>query len=47
MFQRGRVAADGPKHAVLTADRLGRVFDAPLVIDEADGYYHVRVVGDP
>jgi hypothetical protein len=30
---------------VLTADRLGRAFDAPLVVDEAAGYYHVRVAG--
>jgi iron complex transport system ATP-binding protein len=47
LLHQGRVAADGPKHTVLTADRLGRVFDAPLVVDEADGYYHVRVVGGP
>jgi iron complex transport system ATP-binding protein len=45
LLHRGRVAADGPKHTVLTADRLGRAFDAPLVVDEAAGYYHVRVAG--
>jgi len=43
LLQRGRVAADGPKRTVLTAGQLGRVFDAPLVVDEAAGYYHVRV----
>jgi iron complex transport system ATP-binding protein len=45
LLQRGRVACDGPKHTMLTAERLGRVFEAPLVVDEAAGYYHVRVVG--
>ena len=43
LLQRGRVAADGPKRTVLTAERLGRAFDAPLVVDEAAGYFHVRV----
>ena len=43
LLHRGRVAADGPKHTVLTAERLGPVFDAPLVVEEAAGYYHVRV----
>jgi iron complex transport system ATP-binding protein len=44
LFQRGRVAYDGPKSDVLTAERLGQVFGARLAIDEAAGYYHVRVV---
>jgi iron complex transport system ATP-binding protein len=44
LLQRGRVAADGPKHAVLTAAQLGQAFDAPLAVDEAGGYYHVRVI---
>ena len=43
LLHRGRVAADGPRHAVLTAERLSPVFDAPLVVEEAAGYYHVRV----
>jgi iron complex transport system ATP-binding protein len=43
LLQRGRVVADGPKAAVLTAEHLGRAFDAPLVVDEVGGYYHVRV----
>ena len=34
LLQRGRVAADGPKRTVLTAGQLGRVFDAPLVVDK-------------
>ena len=43
LLHRGRVAADGPKRTVLTAGPLGRAFDAPLVVHEAAGYYHVRV----
>jgi iron complex transport system ATP-binding protein len=43
LLQRGRVAADGPKAAVLTAPELSRTFDAPLAVEETGGYYHVRV----
>ena len=39
---RGRIAADGPKAAMLTPEHLGRVFEAPLRVDEAGGYYFVR-----
>ena len=35
LLQHGRVAADGPKAAVLTAEHLGRAFDAPLVVDRS------------
>ena len=44
LLHRGRVAADGPKRTVLTAERLRPVFEAPLIVEEAAGYYHVRVV---
>ena len=43
LLQHGRVAADGAKAAVLTAAALGRTFDAPLAVEQAGGYYHVRV----
>ena len=43
LLQRGRVACDGPKAAVLTAGRLSETFGAPLTIEEADGYYNVRL----
>jgi iron complex transport system ATP-binding protein len=43
LLQRGRVAADGAKYAVLTAAELSRTFDAPLTVEQAGGYYHVRV----
>ncbi|MFI5178523.1 MAG: ABC transporter ATP-binding protein [Vicinamibacterales bacterium] len=43
LLQRGRVACDGRKAAVLTAAELCRAFDARLTVEEAHGYYHVRV----
>jgi iron complex transport system ATP-binding protein len=43
LLRRGRVAADGPKDAVLTAPELSRTFDAPLAVERSGGYYHVRV----
>jgi iron complex transport system ATP-binding protein len=39
----GRVAADGPKAAVLTAAHLSDAFGARVVVDAANGYYTVRV----
>jgi len=44
LLERGRIAFDGVKREVLTGDRLGRVFGAPLVVHEDGGYYHVRVL---
>jgi len=45
LLQRGRIAVDGTKQQVLTDQHLGHVFDASLVVHEANGYYHVRVDG--
>jgi iron complex transport system ATP-binding protein len=45
LLRNGRVNADGAKRAVLTGAHLGRAFDAPLVVEEAGGYYRVRVAG--
>jgi len=42
LLQGGRVAADGPKEAVIRGDRLAEVFGAPLVVEESGGYFHVR-----
>ena len=42
LLRRGRVAFDGPKREVLTAARLGEVFESPVSVEESDGYYHVR-----
>jgi iron complex transport system ATP-binding protein len=43
LLREGRVAAAGPKSSVLTAERLSRLFDAPIAIEEHDGYYSVRL----
>jgi iron complex transport system ATP-binding protein len=45
LLRRGRVAYDGPKPAVLTAANLTDVFDAPVTVNEADGYFSVHVNG--
>jgi iron complex transport system ATP-binding protein len=45
LLGRGRVAHDGGKAEVLTAPKLSEVFGAPLEVEEAGGYYHVRAVG--
>lgn len=43
LLRRGRVAFDGSKRTVLTAERLSETFGAPVAIEEANGYYHVRL----
>ena len=43
LLQRGRIASDGPKATVLTAAELGRVFDAPLAVEQTGGYFRVSV----
>jgi len=43
LLQRGRVAADGSKAAVLTSAQLSAVFEAPITMSQAEGYYHPRV----
>jgi iron complex transport system ATP-binding protein len=42
LLRGGRVIASGPKRSVLTAERLSALFDAPVAIDEAEGYYYAR-----
>ena len=46
LLGRGRVAYDGSKSPVLTAANLSKVFDTPLPIEEANGYYNVHVTGE-
>jgi iron complex transport system ATP-binding protein len=43
LLDRGRIAADGAKPAVLTAPLLSRVFGAPLTVTEDGGYYHFLI----
>src|SRR5688572_1133441 len=47
LLRDGRIVADGPKRSVLTTEQLGRLFDAPVAIDEEDGYYYARPGGIP
>jgi iron complex transport system ATP-binding protein len=42
LLQRGRVAAEGPKTAMLTSERLSALFEAPITVHAGDGYYHAR-----
>ncbi len=41
MLKDGRVFADGPKHEVLTKDRLSELFAMPVEVYERHGYYHL------
>jgi iron complex transport system ATP-binding protein len=43
LLKHGRVAAEGPKAAMLTAPILSAVFDQPVVVEERAGHYHARL----
>ena len=43
LLRGGRVACDGPKSRVLTAERLSETFGAPLKVEKANGYYSARL----
>jgi len=47
LLRQGRVAHDGVKRAVLTAEKLGDVFGAPVAVAEAHGYFNVRAGSGP
>jgi iron complex transport system ATP-binding protein len=47
LLRQGSIAADGPKAGTMTAEKLGAVFGAPLVVETVAGYYHVRVESRP
>jgi iron complex transport system ATP-binding protein len=42
LLRDGRVAADGPRKAVLTEARLASVFGHPIVIEDSGGYQYAR-----
>src|SRR4051812_17165919 len=42
LLRRGAIAGDGAKAEILTAANLSRVFEAPLRLDESDGFYYAR-----
>jgi iron complex transport system ATP-binding protein len=43
LLRRGTVATDGAKADVLTREHLSHAFDAALTVEQAGGYFHVRV----
>jgi iron complex transport system ATP-binding protein len=43
LLRGGRVVANGPKRSVLTSERIGDLFGAPIILDESDGYYYARL----
>jgi len=38
----GRIAASGSTREILTSARISALFDAPLALEEEDGYYYAR-----
>ena len=38
----GRIAASGPKRDILTSARISRLFNAPIALEEDDGYFYAR-----
>jgi iron complex transport system ATP-binding protein len=42
LLRGGRIAGDGPKRSMLTAEHLTDVFDAAIALDESHGYYYAR-----
>lgn len=41
MLRDAEIVADGPKHELLTGDRLGELFDIPVTLEERDGAYRM------
>ena len=38
----GRIAASGSKGDILTSDRISALFNAPIALEEDDGYFYAR-----
>jgi iron complex transport system ATP-binding protein len=43
LLRRGRVLDAGSKRAMLTSERLGALFEAPVHVTESEGYFHIRM----
>jgi iron complex transport system ATP-binding protein len=41
-IKNGRIAGAGHKGEMMTGPRLGELFEGSVVVDQIDGYYHVR-----
>lgn len=46
LMKHGRIAGAGSKRDMMTPQRLGELFDGPVVLDELGGYYHARSASD-
>jgi len=42
LLKRGQVAFAGPKSSILTPERLSSVMDAPIALQEINGYYYAK-----
>ncbi len=42
LLKGGRVVGDGPKASMLTPERLSDLFELPIAVDTAGGYYYAR-----
>ena len=42
LLRDGRIVGDGPKRTTLTAERLSDLFDAPIALEDSEGYYYAR-----
>ena len=42
LLKHGRVAFAGPKSSMLTPERLSSVMDAPIALQEINGYYYAK-----
>jgi iron complex transport system ATP-binding protein len=42
LLRDGRIAADGVKRSMLNAEHLSGLFNAPVAVDETDGYFYAR-----
>ena len=45
LLRDGRILTSGPKQSVMTTEHLSALFNAPISIDSADGYYYARPEG--
>ena len=45
LLRGGHIVADGPKAAVLTAERMSWLFGLPITVETAGGYYYARPSG--
>src|SRR5262245_21717767 len=43
LLKDGRILDEGPKRAMLSAERLGALFGAAVAVSESGGYFHVRM----